>query len=110
MSNNEGSFVSGLTVGFLAGAVGYFLFGTDKGKKIVHDLEREWRAAQAADPHLTELVSQEANHQVQSSSLLTTIKNLVGKMAEDQAEAVHQAKVRTRKPAPRKTEAKFKGV
>lgn len=112
MSNNEGSFVSGLTVGFLAGAVGYFLFGTDKGKKIVHDLEREWQAAQAADPGLTKMISQEANQHVRGSSLLKTLKGLVEKMADDQAEAARQAKAtaRNRKPANRKTDTKFKGV
>lgn len=112
MSNNEGSFVSGLTVGFLAGAAGYFLFGTEKGKKIIRDLEREWQAAQAADPHLTSLITQEATQRVQSSSLLQTLKELVQKMADDQAESAHSLKspTRHRKPSPRKPDAKFKGV
>jgi len=112
MSDNQGSFISGLTVGFLAGAAGYFLFGTEKGKKIVHDLEKEWRAAQAADPQLTQAISRQATHQVNGSSLLKTIKDLVKQVADQQDLGFKQAKTinKNKKIPLRKAEPKFKGL
>lgn len=112
MSNTQGSFVSGLTIGFLAGAAGYFLFGTEKGKKIVKDLEQEWRLAQADNPQLTQMISQQATHQVAASSLLQTIKGLIEKMAEEQDAGLKHQKSATRgkKPVVKKNEVKFKGV
>ena len=43
--NNDGSFLNGFTVGLLAGAVGYFLFGTNKGTDVRKNLAAEWEKA-----------------------------------------------------------------
>lgn len=105
MSDNQGSFVSGLTIGFLAGAAGYFLFGTDKGKKMRAELEREWRAAQASG-HLK--VTKDEN---QIAGLGDIVSSLVRYVREQQVvtgkgkELVAKAKGR-----PRKANSKFKGV
>lgn len=32
--NDQGSFLTGFSLGLFAGAFGYLLFGTDRGKKI----------------------------------------------------------------------------
>jgi len=112
MSNNQGSFVSGLTIGFFAGAAGYFLFGTDKGKKIVKDLEKEWQAARAADPQLTEAIAGEANQEIKASTILRTVKNLIQQIAEQQDEGSKNRKQSTRgkKPVSKKSDTKFKGI
>jgi hypothetical protein len=44
--SHQGSFVNGFTVGLFAGALGYFLFGTNKGSKIRSTLVQEWESAQ----------------------------------------------------------------
>src|SRR5690606_30526733 len=47
---DQGSFIGGLTVGLFAGAVGYFLFGTDKGRQLKKHLAKEWEQARANMP------------------------------------------------------------
>lgn len=44
-SSNEGSFVTGFTVGLFAGAAGFFLFGTNKGQVVRGKLSQEWNQA-----------------------------------------------------------------
>lgn len=43
--NDQGSFLTGFGLGLFAGAAGYFLFATDKGKKIQDELAKEWQEA-----------------------------------------------------------------
>jgi len=52
MSDREsGSFSTGFTLGLLAGAAGYFIFGTHKGKQVREKLSVKWQDAKklAAD-------------------------------------------------------------
>lgn len=42
---DKGNFLVGLTLGLFAGAAGYFLFGTENGKKIQQKLSQEWAEA-----------------------------------------------------------------
>ena len=44
-TDNQGSFLTGFTVGLFAGAAGYYLFGTNQGKKITDKLSDEWESA-----------------------------------------------------------------
>ncbi len=44
-STGGGNFLSGLLFGAVAGAVGYFLFGTEEGKKARGKLSEEWESA-----------------------------------------------------------------
>ncbi len=44
-SQDQGSFLTGFTVGMLAGAAGLFLFGTKDGSKIRKQLSQEWDSA-----------------------------------------------------------------
>lgn len=46
MSDQEGSFLTGFTVGLFAGAAGYYLFATKKGAKLRTQLSQEWQQAQ----------------------------------------------------------------
>jgi gas vesicle protein len=45
LNDNNGSFLNGFAVGLLAGAMGYFLFGTDRGSDIRENLNIEWEKA-----------------------------------------------------------------
>lgn len=42
---DEGSFLNGFALGIFAGAAGYFLFGTDRGKEVRQDISHEWDEA-----------------------------------------------------------------
>ena len=42
---DQGSFLTGFSLGLFAGAAGYFLFGTHSGKKVRQDLSKEWDQA-----------------------------------------------------------------
>lgn len=42
-SKESGSFLTGLGLGLLGGAVGYFLFATEKGDKVRKQLAQEWK-------------------------------------------------------------------
>lgn len=44
-SQGAGSFLTGVFFGAVAGACGYFLFGTDEGKKARRRLNEEWEKA-----------------------------------------------------------------
>lgn len=44
-TNSPGSFASGFTLGMLVGAVGYYLFATDRGIKLRKTLLKEWEGA-----------------------------------------------------------------
>lgn len=44
-SNHEGSFVTGFTLGIAVSAVGYFFFGTKRGKKLKNTLSKKWQEA-----------------------------------------------------------------
>lgn len=45
-SHDSGSFLSGLGIGLIGGAVGYFLFATDKGEKFRKQFKVEWKDIQ----------------------------------------------------------------
>lgn len=42
---DSGSFITGFTLGLLAGAAGYFLFATDRGVSVRKELAKEWQQA-----------------------------------------------------------------
>lgn len=45
-SSHQDSFINGFTLGICAGAAGYFLYGTEQGKKLRLKLHKQWKAAQ----------------------------------------------------------------
>lgn len=45
--DDQGSFLTGFTLGIFAGAAGYYLFATDKGKKLRTELNKEWEQARS---------------------------------------------------------------
>jgi len=100
---DQGSFIGGLTIGMFAGALGYFLFATDKGKKLKKDLAKEWEQAQAALPDRGEGFTSYAS-----------LKDLFGQIKQRIEASVDEAESKS-SPQPRKKNltkktTKFKGV
>lgn len=48
--SDTGSFLGGFTLGIFAGAAGFFLFGTDKGRRLKDVLVDEWQQAKSQLP------------------------------------------------------------
>jgi gas vesicle protein len=44
-ADDQGSFLTGFTLGIFAGAIGYYFFGTQKGKRMRTELSHEWQQA-----------------------------------------------------------------
>lgn len=115
-NQDSGSFLAGFGVGLIAGAVGYFMFATDRGENVRKSLVEEWHNA-------TDKVKQSANKDA-TQQTVTTVKSLLQdwwKKVEDELETVSESaekvvKDTTKKAkkkvaeAKKKTPNKFKGV
>lgn len=98
--SEAGSFVTGFTVGLFAGAAGYFLFATKRGKTLRQKIESEWQDAQA---HLLTKGSIEES--------TTNLRDAIGSWWREYVTQPKEKKPTTsvkkqRKPVPKK----FKGV
>lgn len=100
---DQGSFIGGLTIGMFAGALGYFLFATDKGKKLKKELAKEWDQARATLPDKGEGLTS----YVSLKDLFSQIKQRIEESVEE-AESKLASQPR-KKAGPKKT-TKFKGV
>lgn len=100
--SDSGSFLGGFTLGIFAGAAGFFLFGTDKGRKLKEELVREWQHAQAELP--------DRGDGLMNIQSLRDVWGIIQNSIE-QATADGKAKVaaRPRKKSPEKV-SKFKGT
>ncbi len=94
--DQSNSFLVGFTWGLIAGAAGYFLFGTDQGKKVRHQLAEEW------DQHLTPLT--EGSPSEGKISLRQAVVNFVQDLTTD-SEATQ-----TPKSSPKKSDSKSKST
>jgi len=107
MADNQGSFVTGLTVGLFAGAASYFLLLTPNGRKMRLKLEKEWQAAQAAGATAGPSYSEHPN--------VTTIRSLFGTLRQVIVEAADQAQPspitkKAKRLPSKKNDPRFKGV
>lgn len=109
MADNQGSFVTGLTIGMFAGAAGYFLFGTNKGKALRQELEKEWASAQA---DLQSRSSQTSVVESLSPSLKQVFNSIIELVRQQQADGdvVAESLKRKTKVKAQKPSSKFKGV
>lgn len=113
-SSDQGSFVTGFTIGLFAGAAGYFLFGTDRGKKLKKQIASEWQTAQST------VHTQQPNESGLASTLPSIrefVKNVINSAMEmgeaKKASANKTAKSaskETSKEAPRAKKTTFKGI
>lgn len=92
---DSGSFLSGLGIGLIGGAVGYFLFATDKGEKLRRQMKIEWKDIQKMTaPELEEKTKDK-----------DSLKDLLGTFF---SEMLEQAKVEQKMAEEEATKAKNK--
>ncbi len=121
-NQDNGSFITGFTIGIFAGAAGFFLFATDNGKKVRTQLNQEWQEAKQVlaeegviedkDQSLREL----ASNLIQKT--LDSIQPYVSPDAEhsskkNSSKAKSKSKKKTKSSSNSKTEKKankFRGV
>jgi len=106
-NQDQGSFLSGFSIGIVAGAVGYFLFGTNRGRNLKAHLTAEWEIARKTLPDrgdgglnytsITELINSI------SQTILTA--ETQGREKLEQHRASYEKRATARKAKP-----KFKGV
>ena len=104
-SGDSGSFVTGLSVGLIGGALGYFLFATDKGGGVRKQLAKEWKSIHGK---LHELEPAKAT---KSDSLKDIFKSLMSdilEQAQQEQKAVEEELAKT--PKSKKKKKLFKGV
>lgn len=101
-SHDQGSFLTGLTMGMVAGAAGYFLFGTKDGKKIRHKLGKEWDTAKL------HLLTQGTIDNPQLT-LRDVVKEFIDAMAPDSEKTARTAANKAKNPA-KKSSKKFKNT
>lgn len=108
--NDSGSFTTGFMLGIVAGAVGFFAFGTSRGKGLRKRLEQEWEEAQESW-RLSQPVSLEKN---QVSNIYSEFKhylqNALGSfdsLAQTQDEQEQKNKRRKKRVSQK---GKFKGL
>lgn len=102
-SSDQGSFLTGITIGMIAGAAGYFLFGTKDGKKIRKDLTKEWEGAKL------HLLTQGKIDNPQLS-LKDVIAEFINSMAPDDPKAQKAAASKTKVAPKQKSSKKFKNT
>lgn len=108
MANQEqGSFLAGFSVGLVAGAAGYFLFGTDRGRDVKERLAAEWEEARKSLPS-------QGNTLLNYSSVSELIRS-VGNMildaeSEGREKATAQRASKEKKAGVKKAKPKFKGL
>ncbi|PIY80545.1 MAG: hypothetical protein COY80_02160 [Candidatus Pacebacteria bacterium CG_4_10_14_0_8_um_filter_42_14] len=103
MSDHEsGHFSTGFSLGLLAGAAGYFVFGTNKGKEFRVELSKKWQEAKkvAADEW-----PKEAGAETIGDFLKTMITQISSEIADSTGSKKHPK--RKKKPTNKK---QFKGI
>jgi len=100
--HKHGSFLNGLTIGFLAGATGYFLFRTKRGGKLRQDLSDEWDKAKK-DFAAKGLLKDE------QTSLKDFLNSLFTQLKTPQS-AFSKKKIKKKVSLPPAKVKKFKGV
>ena len=96
---DQGSFLTGFSLGLFAGAAGYFLFGTHSGKKVRQDLSKEWDQAK-------EKLAQDGIIDDPDASLRDVVHEFVAKIWGSQK----AEKIVPSSKTVKKTKAKAKGL
>lgn len=97
----SGSFLSGLGIGLIGGAVGYFLFATEKGEKVRDRLAKEWQEIQA--------LAQQASGKP-STPVASTRESILSFFSELLSEAKQKSEVSKDQKQKPKRKKMFKGI
>lgn len=103
-SGDSGSFLSGLGIGLIGGAVGYFLFATEKGEKARKRLFSEWKEVQKSVLPQTEKKVDAAG--TLKDLVSTFFTEMIEQAKEDQKAAEQEVKQKAKKTKKKL----FKGV
>jgi gas vesicle protein len=106
-SHDSGSFLTGLGVGLIGGAVGYFLFATDKGEKLRKQFKVQWKDIQKMAKPMVEEAQQK------DGSLKELLGEFFNEMLEQAKVEQHQAEEDAAKVKEKSKKGKkklFKGV
>lgn len=99
-SHEAGSFLTGLGVGLIGGAVGYFLFATDKGEKVKKQLVKEWQNHRKMPEDVSDGVD----------SLRKLAGDIFSEILETAKQEQQSAEEELRKTKSKKKKKMFKGV
>lgn len=102
--SGSGNFFSGLFFGTMAGVAGYFLFGTEEGKKARQKLQEEWEKAKG---HLIEEGVLEPVHAEKTFPHM--VQHTIQRIIEPSRRRPVSKKGET-KMSPKKDNKRFKGV
>ncbi len=97
---DEGSFFTGFAIGTLVGFCGLFLLGTDKGKKVIKNLEKEWQ-------DVSSKLSDEFGKEFEGKTILQAIEG-VAMQAEEFLEKQTAMKLQNKHPKPPKKKFFFR--
>lgn len=106
---DQGGFVAGFSLGLIAGAAAYFLFGTEKGSKLRKQLVEEWDSAR-------EFMAEDGVLKDQQVSLRQFLQNVVEEVFHtslpQEIITPHKARKQSTKQSGRrpKRSHKFSGV
>jgi hypothetical protein len=108
-----GQFALGFSVGVIAGAVGYYLFGTEQGKQVTAELKEEWEAL--TKPIKNDELTAAGEPVVLPTwwvELKKTIKNIAGEVPKPKAEKAKPSKPKAvpRKHSTMPKKNTFKGI
>lgn len=113
---DQGSFINGFSLGIFAGAVGYFLFGTDKGKSFREDVSKEWDLAkdklveegliENKDATLREVINDFVSRVLGENKA----QELIPTSKTKKAEKAKNKKTKAKSKKTSKSKKKFKGV
>ena len=100
---DDGSYLTGLSIGLFAGTIAYLLYGTSKGREVKKKLKEDWSAAQ-------ELIDDSSILDVEQGYVRHILRTLYTEICGDTVELPAILKKTHRKHQRNKTPAKFKGV
>lgn len=98
----QGSFVTGFALGIFAGGLGYYLFATEKGKKLAKIAQKEWKEAME---HM-----ETDSHGSPLPKTLREFVDIVLKPVDKKVDDSSAHKKPNRKRSPASTNDRFRGV
>jgi gas vesicle protein len=102
---DQGNFLTGFTFGLFAGAMGYFLFGTEKGEELREQLSQEWESAKN---DMAEAGVIDQSHTIRD--VVNLVLNKINTEIEANQQSASSTKTHKNTPREKKSTKKFKGI
>lgn len=101
--HHQGSFLNGFAIGLFAGAAGFFLFGTDDGKKTCRRIAKEWTSAKSK-------LAEQGVISNSNTSLRSVFASIFDSVAPSKRTNKRSSKKVAKKATSRNPRQKFKGT